>query len=69
LFIGRFNAQQADKTIPQIDNLPPQLPCANGYTDQTVVCAVREFGFETSLMESRIPGAEGNKEFLPYARH
>jgi hypothetical protein len=26
-------------------------------------------GFETSTMESPILGAEGNKEFLLYARH
>lgn len=31
--------------------------------------AVREFGFETSLMESPIRGAAGNKEFLLHARH
>jgi 23S rRNA (cytidine1920-2'-O)/16S rRNA (cytidine1409-2'-O)-methyltransferase len=31
--------------------------------------AVRELGFETSLMESPIEGAEGNKEFLLYGRH
>lgn len=31
--------------------------------------AVRSFGFETSLMESPMLGAEGNKEFLLYARH
>jgi hypothetical protein len=31
--------------------------------------AVREFGFETSLMDSPIPGVEGNKEFLLHARH
>jgi len=30
--------------------------------------AVREFGFETSLMDSPILGAEGNKEFLLHAR-
>jgi 23S rRNA (cytidine1920-2'-O)/16S rRNA (cytidine1409-2'-O)-methyltransferase len=30
--------------------------------------AVREFGFETSLMGSPILGAEGNKEFLLHAR-
>src|ERR1041385_6880068 len=29
--------------------------------------AVREFGFETGIMESPIRGAEGNKEFLLYA--
>jgi 23S rRNA (cytidine1920-2'-O)/16S rRNA (cytidine1409-2'-O)-methyltransferase len=31
--------------------------------------AVCEFGFETSLMDSPILGAEGNKEFLLHARH
>ena len=31
--------------------------------------AVRRLGFQTSLMESPILGAEGNKEFLLYARH
>jgi 23S rRNA (cytidine1920-2'-O)/16S rRNA (cytidine1409-2'-O)-methyltransferase len=31
--------------------------------------AVRGFGFETSIMESPILGAEGNKEFLLYAHH
>jgi len=31
--------------------------------------AVRRLGFQTRLMESPILGAEGNKEFLLYARH
>ncbi len=31
--------------------------------------AVKKLGFETSIMESPISGAEGNKEFLLYARH
>ena len=31
--------------------------------------AVREIGFETAIIESPIAGAEGNKEFLLYARH
>jgi 23S rRNA (cytidine1920-2'-O)/16S rRNA (cytidine1409-2'-O)-methyltransferase len=31
--------------------------------------AARRLGFETSLMESPLPGAEGNLEFLLYARH
>ena len=31
--------------------------------------AVRELGFQTSVMESPILGAEGNKEFLLHARH
>jgi predicted rRNA methylase YqxC with S4 and FtsJ domains len=30
---------------------------------------VRALGFETSMMESPILGAEGNKEFLLYAHH
>jgi 23S rRNA (cytidine1920-2'-O)/16S rRNA (cytidine1409-2'-O)-methyltransferase len=34
-----------------------------------VTGAVREFGFETSIMDSPILGAEGNKEFLLYAHH
>jgi 23S rRNA (cytidine1920-2'-O)/16S rRNA (cytidine1409-2'-O)-methyltransferase len=31
--------------------------------------AVREIGFQTAIVESPIAGAEGNKEFLLYARH
>jgi len=31
--------------------------------------AVREFQFETDIIESSLPGAEGNKEFLLYAHH
>ncbi len=31
--------------------------------------AVQEIGFQTAMMESPIAGAEGNKEFLLYARH
>ena len=31
--------------------------------------AVRQFGFETAIMESPILGAEGNREFLLHARH
>ena len=31
--------------------------------------AVRQFGFETSIMESPILGAEGNQEFLLHAHH
>jgi 23S rRNA (cytidine1920-2'-O)/16S rRNA (cytidine1409-2'-O)-methyltransferase len=34
-----------------------------------VETAVKSLGFETSIMESPITGAEGNKEFLLYARH
>jgi 23S rRNA (cytidine1920-2'-O)/16S rRNA (cytidine1409-2'-O)-methyltransferase len=36
---------------------------------QRVTQAVEEFGFETSMMESPILGAEGNKEFLLHAHH
>jgi 23S rRNA (cytidine1920-2'-O)/16S rRNA (cytidine1409-2'-O)-methyltransferase len=36
---------------------------------QRVTGAVREFGFETEIMDSPILGAEGNKEFLLYAHH
>jgi 23S rRNA (cytidine1920-2'-O)/16S rRNA (cytidine1409-2'-O)-methyltransferase len=36
---------------------------------ERVTGAVREFGFATGIMESPILGAEGNKEFLLYARH
>jgi 23S rRNA (cytidine1920-2'-O)/16S rRNA (cytidine1409-2'-O)-methyltransferase len=34
-----------------------------------VADAVKSLGFETSIIESPILGAEGNKEFLLYARH
>jgi 23S rRNA (cytidine1920-2'-O)/16S rRNA (cytidine1409-2'-O)-methyltransferase len=34
-----------------------------------VEAAVRSLGLETNIMESPITGAEGNKEFLLYARH
>lgn len=34
-----------------------------------VEAAVRALGFRTTLMDSPILGAEGNKEFLLYARH
>ncbi|HLK66511.1 MAG TPA: TlyA family RNA methyltransferase [Bryobacteraceae bacterium] len=36
---------------------------------ERVTRAVQEFGFETSIVESPILGAEGNKEFLLYAHH
>ncbi len=36
---------------------------------EKVDLAVRGMGFVTSIMESPILGAEGNKEFLLYARH
>lgn len=36
---------------------------------ERVIAAVKEFGFETGIMESPIRGAEGNKEFLLHAHH
>ena len=36
---------------------------------QRVSAAVVELGFETALIDSPILGAEGNKEFLLYAKH
>lgn len=36
---------------------------------ERVTAAVKEFGFETSIMESPIRGAEGNKEFLLHGHH
>jgi 23S rRNA (cytidine1920-2'-O)/16S rRNA (cytidine1409-2'-O)-methyltransferase len=36
---------------------------------ERVTKAVKEFGFETRIMQSPIPGAEGNKEFLLHAHH
>jgi 23S rRNA (cytidine1920-2'-O)/16S rRNA (cytidine1409-2'-O)-methyltransferase len=34
-----------------------------------VETAVRQLGFTAGVMESPVLGAEGNKEFLMYARH
>ena len=36
---------------------------------ERVVKAVTDLGFETSIMDSPILGAEGNKEFLLHAHH
>jgi 23S rRNA (cytidine1920-2'-O)/16S rRNA (cytidine1409-2'-O)-methyltransferase len=36
---------------------------------ERVESAARHFGFKTSIMDSPILGAEGNKEFLLYAHH
>ena len=36
---------------------------------QRVTGAVNELGFATSIVESPILGAEGNREFLLYAHH
>jgi 23S rRNA (cytidine1920-2'-O)/16S rRNA (cytidine1409-2'-O)-methyltransferase len=41
----------------------------HGAACQRVETAARELGFRTELMDSPILGAEGNKEFLLYARH
>lgn len=44
----------------------PELHIAACERVESAVCA---FGFVTSILESPILGAEGNKEFLLYARH
>ena len=44
-------------------------PAVHQAACERVARAVRELGFETSMMESPILGAEGNKEFLLYAHH
>ncbi len=36
---------------------------------QKVEQQVRRMNFVTAIMESPLPGAEGNQEFLLYARH
>jgi 23S rRNA (cytidine1920-2'-O)/16S rRNA (cytidine1409-2'-O)-methyltransferase len=44
-------------------------PAVHQAACERVARAVRELGFETSMMESPILGAQGNKEFLLYAHH
>ena len=44
-------------------------PALHAAACQRVIQAVREFGFETDIMDSPILGAEGNREFLLYAHH
>jgi 23S rRNA (cytidine1920-2'-O)/16S rRNA (cytidine1409-2'-O)-methyltransferase len=44
-------------------------PAVHQAACERVARAVRALGFETSMMESPILGAEGNKEFLLYAHH
>lgn len=44
-------------------------PLLHGAACARVESAVRGLGFVTSMMESPILGAEGNKEFLLYAHH
>jgi 23S rRNA (cytidine1920-2'-O)/16S rRNA (cytidine1409-2'-O)-methyltransferase len=44
-------------------------PAVHQAACERVARAVRQLGFETSMMESPIFGAEGNKEFLLYAHH
>ncbi len=44
-------------------------PALHAETCARIDAAVRQLGFETSLIESPIRGAEGNREFLLYARH
>jgi 23S rRNA (cytidine1920-2'-O)/16S rRNA (cytidine1409-2'-O)-methyltransferase len=44
-------------------------PAVRAAACDRVTEAVRQFGFVTAIMDSPIPGAEGNREFLLYARH
>ena len=44
-------------------------PALHQATCDRVSQAVRQFGFETEIIDSPILGAEGNKEFLLYAHH
>jgi 23S rRNA (cytidine1920-2'-O)/16S rRNA (cytidine1409-2'-O)-methyltransferase len=44
-------------------------PAVHARACERVRAAVEELGFSASLMESPILGAEGNREFLLYARH
>lgn len=44
-------------------------PALHRFACERVARAVRELGFTASVIESPVPGAEGNKEFLLYARH
>jgi 23S rRNA (cytidine1920-2'-O)/16S rRNA (cytidine1409-2'-O)-methyltransferase len=44
-------------------------PAVHQFACQRVTQAVRAFGLETEIMDSPILGAEGNQEFLLYARH
>ena len=44
-------------------------PAVHQAACERVAQAVRALGFETSMMESPILGAQGNKEFLLYAHH
>ena len=44
-------------------------PAVHQAACERIAQAVRALGFETSMMESPILGAEGNKEFLLYAHH
>jgi 23S rRNA (cytidine1920-2'-O)/16S rRNA (cytidine1409-2'-O)-methyltransferase len=44
-------------------------PAQHAATCERVDQAVRQFGFTTGIIESPILGAEGNKEFLLYARY
>ena len=44
-------------------------PAQHAAACERVERAVRQFGFATGIIESPISGAEGNKEFLLYARY
>jgi 23S rRNA (cytidine1920-2'-O)/16S rRNA (cytidine1409-2'-O)-methyltransferase len=42
-------------------------PVLHAEVCQRITTAVRELGFRTEIVESPVPGAEGNREFLLYA--
>jgi 23S rRNA (cytidine1920-2'-O)/16S rRNA (cytidine1409-2'-O)-methyltransferase len=44
-------------------------PAVHRAACERVERAVQQYGFQTAIIESPILGAEGNKEFLLYARH
>ncbi|MCL6544676.1 MAG: TlyA family RNA methyltransferase [Bryobacteraceae bacterium] len=44
-------------------------PALHAAACEKVEIALHRMGFQTQLMESPVAGAEGNKEFLIYARH
>jgi len=44
-------------------------PALHAAACEKVESALHQMGFQTRLMESPVAGAEGNKEFLIYARH
>ena len=58
--VGRGRWARAASCATRSCTRPPASACD---------AAAEQLGFRTELMESPILGAEGNKEFLLYARH